>query len=69
MLRRINWFWTGAGALLTLFGTNELVAFHRTKVPRWLGGNLALAGEIVAVIVGITIIYTLGIEEEPEGER
>jgi hypothetical protein len=68
LLRRINVFWFGAGSFLTLFAANEIVAFRTMKVARWLGGPVALGGEIVALLVGLTVIYTLGIEDLPEEE-
>ena len=66
LLRRVNPFWLAAGGLLTWFGVDELIAFHLTKVPRWLGGPLAHAGAAVATLLGLIVLYTLAIEEKPE---
>ena len=66
LLRRVNLFWLAAGGLLTWFGVDELIAFHLTKVPRWLGGPLAHAGAVVATLFGLIVLYTLAIEEKPE---
>jgi len=66
LLRRVNPFWFGAGALLVWFAVDEIVAYHQARVTRWLGGPLSLAGMIVAALVGVIIVYTLGIEEPPE---
>ena len=63
VLGRIDVFWMGAGGFLTLFGTNEVIAYATHAVPRWLGGPLALAGEIVAIFVGLAVMYGLGIRE------
>ena len=60
---RVDVFWMGAGGFLTLFGANEIVAYATHPVPRWLGGPLALAGEIVAVLVGLAVMYGLGLRE------
>ena len=67
VLERLNLFWLGAGGLLAFFGADELVAFKLTREPRWLGGNAALAGDILATLTGIAIMYGLGIREPLEG--
>jgi hypothetical protein len=66
LLDRINVFWFGAGALLTTFGTNEIVAYQLSRVPRWLGGGWALGGAIFATLTGLAVIYGLGIREPIE---
>lgn len=71
VIGRVDVFWMGAGGFLTLFGANEIVAYATHPVPRWLGGPLALAGEILAVLIGLTVMYGLGIREPlvaPEDE-
>lgn len=65
-LGRIDLFWMGAGGFLTLFGANEIIAYASHPVPRWLGGPLALAGEIVAVSIGLSVMYGLGLREAVE---
>ena len=66
LLRRVNFFWLGCGALLTWFGVDELIAFHMSRVPRWLGGPIAHVGVAVAALAGLVILYTLAIEEKRE---
>lgn len=66
MLGRVNLFWSGAGGFLTLFCTNEILAFHLSKTPKWLGGPLVYGGMIVGWILGISIVLFLGIEEPRE---
>ncbi|MCC6648746.1 MAG: hypothetical protein IT374_24675 [Polyangiaceae bacterium] len=68
LLRRVNLFWLGAGLFLALFGANEVVAYYTMPVRRWLGGPLALVGEIAATLLGLWIVYTLGFEAPPEPE-
>lgn len=63
VIGRVDVFWMGAGGFLTLFGANEIVAYATHPVPRWLGGPLVLAGEIVAVLIGLAVMYGLGIRE------
>ncbi len=63
VIGRVDVFWMGAGGFLTLFAVNEIVAYATHPVPRWLGGPLALGGEIVAVVVGLAVMYGLGIRE------
>ena len=65
VIGRVDVFWMGAGGFLTLFGANEVIAYATHPVPRWLGGPLALAGEIVAVVLGLAVMYGLGIREPP----
>ena len=64
LLRRLNPFWLAAGGLLAWFGVDELIAFYLTKVPRWLGGPLALAGAVAATLAGLVVLYTLALEEK-----
>jgi hypothetical protein len=66
LLRRINPFWLAAGLLLTWFGLDELIAFHVTRVPRWLGGPIVHFGEVVVTLAGLVVLYTLAIEEKRE---
>ena len=66
LLRRINVFWFGAGLFLALFGANEVVAFMTMPVPRWLGGPLVFWAELVAMLLGLWSVYTLGFEAPPE---
>jgi hypothetical protein len=61
--RRLDPFWLGAGGFLTLFGANELIAYGTSPVPRWLGGPLVVVGECVAVVVGLAVMYGLGVRE------
>jgi hypothetical protein len=61
--RRLDPFWLGAGGFLTLFGANELIAYATSPVPRWLGGPLVVVGECVAVVVGLAVMYGLGVRE------
>lgn len=74
VIGRVDVFWMGAGGFLTLFAANEIVAYATHPVPRWLGGPLALAGEILAAVIGLAVMYGLGIREplvgpavEPDG--
>ncbi len=62
-MSRLDFFWLGAGGFLTLFGANEIIAYATHPVPRWMGGPLALVGEILAVLVGLAIMYGLGLRE------
>ncbi len=67
--RRLSPFWLGAGLLLALFGTNEIVAYHLSRVPRWLGGPLAYGGAWIAVAVGVFVIWAYGVEDPPEDDQ
>lgn len=68
MVSRVNLFWFGAGLLLTVFGANEVVAYHLARVPRWLGGPLAYGGAWVAVALGVFVVWAYGFEEPREEE-
>lgn len=67
-LERLDPFWLGAGGFLTLFGANELITYASAPVPRWLGGPLIVVGETLAVLVGLAVMYGLGIREPPPRE-
>jgi hypothetical protein len=67
--QRINIFWLGAGALLTTFGSNEVIAHHQSKVSLWLGGSYAYVGGVIAALSGLAIMYGLGIETQSGEER
>ncbi len=67
-LRKINVFWLGAGALLFLFNTNEIVAHHMVRVPRWLGGPVIYAGAVVGALLGVLVMAFLGVRPEVEPE-
>jgi hypothetical protein len=63
LLRRLDLFWLGAGGFLTLFGANELIAYATSPVPRWLGGPLVVVAEALAVLIGLAVMYGLGVRE------
>lgn len=61
MNRRVDFFWLGAGGLLTLYGTNEILAWRASHVRLWLGGNFSPAGGAIAVACGLLVIVALGL--------
>jgi ABC-type antimicrobial peptide transport system permease subunit len=71
MLRRVNLFWLAAGAVIFVFGANELAAFVLTRVPRWLGGTYSAFSGVIAMLVGALVAMLLGIrppvDESPPG--
>ncbi len=71
MNRRIDFFWLGAGALLVVYGTNEVLAWRASHVRLWLGGNFSPAGGVVAALVGVLVIVALGLPRKlhPDDER
>jgi hypothetical protein len=66
MLSRINVFWLGAGGFLALFCGNEIVAYHLSRTPRWLGGPMIYAACVVGLLAGLSVMAFLGIEEPRE---
>ena len=66
MLGRINLFWSGAGGFLTLFCFHEILAYHQSRTPKWLGGPLVYGGMVVGLLFGLSIVFFLGIEEPRE---
>lgn len=66
MLGRINPFWSGAGGFLTLFCFHEILAYHQSRTPKWLGGPLVYGGMVVGLLLGLSIFFFLGIEEPRE---
>lgn len=66
MLQRLNFFWLGAGGFLTLFCANEIIAYHLSRTPKWLGGPMSYAGMVVGVVIGLSVAAFLGVEEPRE---
>ncbi len=62
MLGRFNLFWIGAGGFLTLFCVNEIIAYHQSLVPMWLGGTLSYVGMVIGAFLGLTVMAFLGVE-------
>jgi hypothetical protein len=67
MLGRLNLFWAGAGGFLSLFCLNEIVAYHLSRTPKWLGGPLVYGGMVVGLIFGLSVVAFLGIEQDVQG--
>lgn len=66
MLQRLNVFWLGAGGFLLLFCVNEIIAYHLSRAPKWLGGPLVYGGMVVGALLGLMIMAFLGVEEPRE---
>jgi hypothetical protein len=66
MLGRINIFWAGAGGFLALFCFNEIVAYHLSRTPKWLGGPLVYGAMVVGLLLGLSVMAFLGVEPERE---
>jgi hypothetical protein len=69
MLGRLNLFWAGAGGFLALFCFNEILAYHLSRTPKWLGGPLVYGGMVVGLLFGLSIVAFLGIEAPREDPR
>lgn len=66
MIGRLNLFWAGAGGFLALFCLNEIIAYHLSRTPRWLGGPLVYGAMVVGLLLGLSVMAFLGIEEPRE---
>jgi hypothetical protein len=66
ILHRLNVFWLGAGGFLALFCANEIIAYHLSRTPKWLGGPMSYAGMVVGVVIGLSVAAFLGVEEPRE---
>jgi hypothetical protein len=66
MIGRLNLFWAGAGGFLALFCLNEIIAYHLSRAPKWLGGPLIYGAMVVGLALGLSIVAFLGIEEPRE---
>ena len=66
MIGRLNLFWAGAGGFLALFCLNEIIAYHLSRTPKWLGGPLVYGAMVVGLALGLSIMAFLGFEEPRE---
>lgn len=66
MIGRLNLFWAGAGGFLALFCLNEIIAYHLSRTPKWLGGPLVYGAMVVGLVLGLSVVAFLGIEEPRE---
>jgi hypothetical protein len=64
-LRRVNVFWLGAGGFLTLFCADELISFFQSRVRMWLGGPALAVADVVGILVGLSILRFLAVEDAP----
>ncbi|MDW8250285.1 MAG: hypothetical protein RMJ98_13400 [Myxococcales bacterium] len=69
MIGRLNLFWAGAGGFLSLFCLNEILAYHLSRTPKWLGGPLVYGAMVVGLVLGLSVMAFLGVEAPREAQE